>query len=310
MSGSPVDGPELTTQSVNAAAAFGMSHLTFSMNVASTVVDPPEARARGRFGSESSAFISEDFLLNFRPGLERMGFGIGVSRFFQPDAAEAMMLAPSFEEPGDIDLPSPRQLRGRLSSVIEARRSSRNFVNTPIPLRDVSTLLHHAAGVTASHKGETMLGTRGSFLYRANPSGGGLYPIDLYLMAVNVSGLERGAYKYLPYGHSLQRIGDHGDDVPGLIYSADFDSADVGFGLVYVYDLHRNSLKYGDSGLVFAMIEVGAIAQNLHLARTSMGLGGVCQGGWDKQRLEAALGLDGVSKHVTHLSVVGHTTGE
>lgn len=75
--------------------------------------------------------------------------------------------------------------------------------------------------------------------------------------------------------------------------------------MIFVYNLYQNSRKYGDSGVVFGLIEVGAILQNLHLARTALALAGCDQGSYDKQAIERMLGLDGLTRHVVHVTVVG-----
>ncbi|HLU46337.1 MAG TPA: hypothetical protein VKZ67_15175, partial [Natronosporangium sp.] len=66
-----------------------------------------------------------------------------------------------------------------------------------------------------------------------------------------------------------------------------------------------NSRKYGDAGVVFGLIEVGAILQNLHLARTALALAGTDQGGYDKQRIERVLRLDGHTRHTVHVTIIG-----
>jgi SagB-type dehydrogenase family enzyme len=95
------------------------------------------------------------------------------------------------------------------------------------------------------------------------------------------------------------------DSSVALFASPDFDVTRSGFVLVFVYNLYHNSRKYGDSGLVFGLIEVGALIQNVHLARTGLALAGCDQGGYDKQSIERALDLDGLTRHVVHTSVIG-----
>ena len=116
-----------------------------------------------------------------------------------------------------------------------------------------------------------------------------------------------GAYEYLPYAHALRPAGN-GSTVPaprGLFATPDLDIAQTGFVLTFVYNLYHNSRKYGDGGVVFGLIEVGALAQNVHLARTALALAGCDQGGYDKQSIEKALGLDGLTRHVVHVTVIG-----
>jgi SagB-type dehydrogenase family enzyme len=95
-------------------------------------------------------------------------------------------------------------------------------------------------------------------------------------------------------------------DLAKYLWTADIDLAGISFALVYMYDLYVNSQKYGDSGLVFALIEVGGISQNVHLARTGLGMIGCDQGGYNKQELEQFLGYDGTTRHVVHLTLLGH----
>src|SRR5262249_21224944 len=137
-------------------------------------------------------------------------------------------------------------------------------------------------------------------------SGGGLYPVTLYVHAFNVAGLAPGAYKYLPYAHAISPVAPHPKLSPAhVLRSLDLDVERSGFALTFVYDLYDNSRKYGDCGVVFGLIEVGAILQNLHLARTALGLAGCDQGGYDKQMIEKMLDLDGLTSHVVHVAMVG-----
>jgi SagB-type dehydrogenase family enzyme len=58
--------------------------------------------------------------------------------------------------------------------------------------------------------------------------------------------------------------------------------------------------------MAFAFIEAGEISQNVHLICTALGIGPCDVGGYAKQRLEQTLGLDGLSEHVIHLTVIGN----
>jgi hypothetical protein len=76
-------------------------------------------------------------------------------------------------------------------------------------------------------------------------------------------------------------------------------------GVIFVYSLYKNSRKYGEAGLAFALIEAGQIAAHFHLASCAMGLKSCDIGGFRKQQIERALGLDGVSEHVVHFILAG-----
>jgi len=73
---------------------------------------------------------------------------------------------------GGIALPAPqRGGAGSLADVLARRRSVREFAKSPLTLAAVSQLLWAAQGVT------------GSVGQRTAPSAGGLYPLELYLVA-------------------------------------------------------------------------------------------------------------------------------
>jgi hypothetical protein len=65
---------------------------------------------------------------------------------------------------------------------VVSRRSSRDFDGQPISLLEVAKLLYFANGITGAVK--THDGRKQSF--RAAPSGGALYPIEIYCIVLNV----------------------------------------------------------------------------------------------------------------------------
>jgi SagB-type dehydrogenase family enzyme len=133
-----------------------------------------------------------------------------------------------------------------------------------------------------------------------------MYPVTLFVHSMRVSGLADGAYEYLPHAHALAPVRDADPVDPAVLFEAPGMEVDrAGFVITYVYNLYHNSRKYGDCGTVFGLIEVGGISQNVHLARNALALAGCDQGGFDKQVIEAALGLDGHTRHVVLVTVIG-----
>jgi SagB-type dehydrogenase family enzyme len=290
-------------------AQFSMLHSLASTYTESTVVGTPDVVVRGRWGNLEGGFLGEHLLLNYRPDGANMGFGLGVARFFQHDAVMSSVHADLEEDlEGAIKLPHPKQLRAGLSAVVGSRRSKRAFAGEAVSLQDLSTLLQHACGVSGTLPVPSLADeSNASIKVRCAPSGGGLYPVSLYLIAFNVEDLPGVLYEYLPVAHSLRNVPTERsrDDLALTCYTSEFDIKDTSFVAVYVYDLYKNSRKYGNSGVVFGLIEVGAMSQNLHLARTAMGMAGCCLGGYNKQKIEQALQIDGVSRHVVHVTAIG-----
>ena len=77
-------------------------------------------------------------------------------------------------------------------SLLRKRRSIRVFRDEDISIESISCLLWAAQGLLDE-------GRR-----RTSPSAGALYPISIYLISENISGLRRYIYKYIPELHSLE----------------------------------------------------------------------------------------------------------
>jgi SagB-type dehydrogenase family enzyme len=59
-------------------------------------------------------------------------------------------------------------------------------------------------------------------------------------------------------------------------------------------------------GLLFGLLEAGEMSQNIHLVTTAMDLAPCDIGGYHKVLCEKLLGVDGMSKHVIHLTIIGN----
>lgn len=167
-----------------------------------------------------------------------------------------------------VKLPKPRD-NGKLSveQAIAARRSIRCYDSTPLSLDQVGQLLWAAQGTT-DPKG-----------YRAAPSAGALYPLEVYLAAANVTGLEQGVYKYTPSSHSLTLVSS-GDSRSTLAVAAlnqqCINDAPATIVIAAVYE--RTAVKYGKRAERYVHMEVGCVAQNVYLQATALKLGTVFVG--------------------------------
>src|SRR2546425_3563322 len=84
-----------------------------------------------------------------------------------------------------IQLLEPVELPLSLGQAIARRLSCRDFTTAPVSLPQLGTLLHYAYGV----HGTVRLGT-GEHLERPVPSGGGLYPLEIYVIARRIESVE------------------------------------------------------------------------------------------------------------------------
>ena len=167
-----------------------------------------------------------------------------------------------------IDLPEPVQTgQYSLGQLLQERRSLRDFSSQALDLSEVGQLLWAAQGITDP---------RG---YRTAPSAGALYPLELYLVAGNVKGLDAGVYHYQVRKHRLiQHVaGDKRDELARAAL-AQMWLASAPAIIVFSADYKRTSIKYGKRSKRYVHMEVGHAAQNLFLQAGDLGLGSVVVG--------------------------------
>jgi len=184
------------------------------------------------------------------------------------------------QEPWDtVELPQPR-LAGSVS-VEEAlldRRSVRQYSDDSLSLEEASQLLWAAQGVTADWGGRTA------------PSAGALYPLELYLVAVRIEGLDAGVYRYVPNGHELVVV--RRGNVSRELTGAALDQGSVRAAaavLVFTAVYERTTVKYSERGIRYVHMEAGHAAQNVLLQCSGLGLGCVVVGAFDDDALRDVL---------------------
>lgn len=287
---------------------FNTQYSSISPYADSTVVKTPDTVIKGSLYSKYNRFISEEYLLNYRSNNNNLGFRTGVSSFFQRDAALTSVNLDMEEEKNDIiELPSSKNIRVGLSTAIKSRRSVRKYSNKDMSLNDVANILYYTQGICDEVEPYNLERNEKKIKLRANPSAGGLYPIQLYVYMKNIKDLEDGIYTYYPYSHSLRpiKVNKEALNIENLAEFAIINAENANLVVFYVYNFLKNSRKYGDDGLNYALIEAGEMAQNLQLVSTALGYGACDIGGYEKQYIEELLNIDGVLKHVVHMTVVG-----
>jgi SagB-type dehydrogenase family enzyme len=179
-----------------------------------------------------------------------------------------------------------------LREVMNARRSTDYYApygTDPITLEDLQALAWAAQGITLP---DSPTGWPDVFGLRTTPSAGATYPIELYVVAEKVEGLEPGAYRYVPFDDSFEPTGATGplaeafaqiriDESPSSEPKV-FSEAAAIFVITSVHQ--RTSNKYGDWAELYIGLEAGHVAQNILLMATARGLahrpwGALSQGG-------------------------------
>ena len=165
-----------------------------------------------------------------------------------------------------------------LERVLSKRRSIREYHPGPLTLAEVSQLLWAPQGLTSAEG------------LRTAPSAGALYPLELYLVAGDLSGLPSGIYRYLSRYNELHRVvtGDKRASLAAAAFGQKWvkeSAAVVVFAAVY----ERVTIKYGERGVRYTHIEVGHAAQNLSLQAAALNLGTVTVGAFNDAAVKKLL---------------------
>jgi SagB-type dehydrogenase family enzyme len=177
-----------------------------------------------------------------------------------------------------IELPSP-STKGKVSveEAISKRRSIRNFKENDLSLNEISQILWSAQGITK----------KTSYLnLRAAPSAGAIYPITVFLIKKD------GVFEYLVEKHSIKLISQK--DIREKIAEASFNQNFISkapISLILCANYSKITQKYGKRGIRYADIEVGHIAENIHLQAVSLELGSVPVGAFDDEKISEILSL-------------------
>ncbi len=197
--------------------------------------------------------------------------------------------------PGMTELPEPSfDSEISVETVLQQRRSVRNYTDQGLSMKQLGQILWAAQGMNSA-KG-----------YRTAPSAGALYPLEIYLVAGNVSGLEPGIYRYLPTKHAVSRVAK-GDKRTQLSQAALGQSpvrkapAVLAFCAVY----GRVTGKYGQRGIMYVHMEAGHAAQNVYLQSEALGLGTVSIGAFQDEEVKAVLNND-IEEQPLYLMPVGN----
>ncbi len=189
----------------------------------------------------------------------------------------------SIDMTGDIiTLPQP-SLSGTLSleEAIARRRSVRSYRPDALNIGQVGQMLWSAQGITLESRG-----------FRAAPSAGATFPLEIYLAAGRVNRLAPGLYRYNPSDHTLSLVTD--EDLRSQLSAAALGQhmvRDAPVSFIIAADYGRTSSRYGERAVRYVHMEVGHAAQNLNLQAISLGFGAVMVGAFNDSDVKGIMEL-------------------
>ena len=185
-----------------------------------------------------------------------------------------------------VRLPLPPRLSGvDLFEALLLRESRREYSGEPLGLGELAAVLYYSVGVTGR---KWWGGPR-----RPYPSAGALQPVEAYVIAGRVEGLESGVYHYNPGLHELELIarGDRRRD----LYRASLEqdhvlSAPATIVLTAVYS--RTAEKYDTRAYRYILLDTGFAGQNIYLTCEALGLATVAVGAFHDEEICSIIGID------------------
>lgn len=180
----------------------------------------------------------------------------------------------------EIRLPKPKEKGNQsVEEALNQRRSVRDYRRGPLSLDQIAQLLWAACGKN---------------LYRRTaPSAGATYPLETYLIAGEVQGLEPGIFRYNPINHSLHRTKER--DIRDRLTRAALgqrmiEKAPISILLAANYS--RTTGHYGPRGTRYVHMEVGHVGQNIALQANALGLGSVMIGAFEDKLVKDILEIE------------------
>jgi SagB-type dehydrogenase family enzyme len=201
-----------------------------------------------------------------------------------------------------IALPAPQQ-SGEFPRVLLARRTWRKFSSQPVELSALSTLLGFSFGVRCWVDVPGL----GRLALKTSPSEGSRHPIETYVLARRVANLPPGLYHYAADKHCLERLKRGANSSQLSRYLAGQKWYGKAAALILMTAVFgRPQWKYQSPRAYRAvLIDAGHLCQTFCLVATWLGLAPFCSMALADSRIEADLGIDGVSESVLYAAGVG-----
>jgi putative peptide maturation dehydrogenase len=186
---------------------------------------------------------------------------------------------------------------GGIFELLPRRKTTRSFdADRPLAFDDLSVVLRSVFGI---HGAATALPGVVT-LKRTSPSGGGLHPVEAYLLVASVDGLAPGLYRYLTESHALELIEGLASPADARRLGTSFMSGQTYFGSAHVLvamtaRFERNHWKYNahDKAYPAILMDAAHLSQTLYLVAAELGLGAFVTAAVNTADVDDRLGLDG-----------------
>lgn len=192
----------------------------------------------------------------------------------------------------------PEPAKSAFDDLLGARSICRNFAaSQSLPLADLSRLLHRVFGAQAVQA----VAPGVAALKKNSPSGGGLHPIEAYVLVQDVAALAPGVYHYQCVQHALEPMqllsAEQVAPLANELVAGQSWFANAPVLVLMAARFQRNFWKYRQHAKAWRVIllDAGHLSQNFQLAATDLGYGAFITAAINDACAERLFELDGIS---------------
>jgi SagB-type dehydrogenase family enzyme len=187
-----------------------------------------------------------------------------------------------------------------LVSVIETRKSRRNFNNAALSIEELAFLLWATQG--ERNKGKQ------TPHFRTVPSAGARHSFETYLFIQRVAAIPTGLYRFLPLSGEIVLLHASDQTSASKLAKATFGQnfiASSAVSFVWTTVPYRMEWRYLEAAHRVILLDAGHVCQNLYLACENIGAGTCAIAAYDQEAMDALLGVDGKDEFAVYLAPVG-----
>jgi len=185
-----------------------------------------------------------------------------------------------------------------LVDAIVNRKSRRDSTKGDLSLLELSFLLYATQGVTRKELPY--------HAFRVVPSAGCRHALETYVTALQVEGLEKAMYRYLPLSHELVFIATY-PNIENRVTEAVLGQAFAGrSAAVFFWTTipERMEWRYAEAAHKVIALDAGHVCQNLYLAGEAAGCGVCAIAAYDQDLSDALVGVDGEEEFTIYIATV------
>jgi SagB-type dehydrogenase family enzyme len=205
-----------------------------------------------------------------------------------------------------IPLTDPKHIKVKsmdLRTAIENRKSTRQYLDTPLTLDELSFLLWCTQGVKETIQNPK---TGRSATFRTVPSAGARHAFETYLLINKVEGLKPGLYRYLAMQQKLAIVNTSPDIADEVVAACTGQSFIGKSAVTFIWAAvpYRMEWRYVERGYRYLYLDAGHVCQSLFLAAEAID-SGVCPiGAFSDDDINKVLCLDD-NQFVIYAATVG-----